>query len=74
MNRMLLGWVICATGDGDREIGVLARPLCHCPGVHSLLGDIHAVDDDHRPLVSLIIKIRLFFQRRLWKLFARIVP
>lgn len=74
MNRMHLGWVTCATGDGDREIGALASPLCHCPGAYSPLGDIHVVDDDYRPLVSLIIKIRLFFQRKLWNLFARIVP
>lgn len=42
MSRMHLGCVICATGDGDKEIGVLAQPLCYCPGAHSLLGDIHA--------------------------------
>lgn len=41
MNRMHLGCVICAGGDGDGEIGVLAQPLCLCPGVHSLPGDIH---------------------------------
>lgn len=61
------------SGDGDRDTGVLAQPLCHCPGVHSPLDDIHVWEDDHRPLISLIIKIRLFFQRKLWKLFAKIV-
>lgn len=57
-----------------QETGELAQPLCHSSGVPSLLGDIHGQEDDHWHLILLIIKIRLFFQRKLWKLFAKIVP
>jgi len=65
--------MIHAPGEGGRGTGVLAQPHCHCRGVHSPLGDIHGWEEDHRTLISLIIKIILLFQTKFWKLFAKFV-